>query len=71
MKGSQFVPFPDFQARLERPRRQVIVAVGFEVSSVCDDLQDNGFLEPARRFPEIDEDEPSRYYLCSEYPEVS
>jgi len=47
------------------------VAIGFEVSSVCDDLQDNCFLGPARRFPEIDEDKPSRYYLCSEYPEVS
>jgi D-lyxose ketol-isomerase len=39
-----------------------------EVSSVCDDWNDNFFFETMTRFPEIDEDEPRRYYLCHEYP---
>ena len=40
-----------------------------EVSSVCDDWNDNAFLtDYAVRFPEIDEDEPRRRYLCHEYP---
>lgn len=39
-----------------------------EVSSVCDDLEDNAFFDDMRRFPEIVEDEPRRYYLCHEYP---
>jgi D-lyxose ketol-isomerase len=42
--------------------------VSAEVSSVCDDWNDNFFLEPAERFPGIVEDEPRRYYLCHEYP---
>lgn len=42
--------------------------VSGEVSTVCDDWNDNCFLEPASRFPEIDEDEPPIAYLCSEYP---
>ncbi len=43
------------------------VLVG-EVSMVNDDNADNRFYEPAGRFPEIEEDEPVLYYLCSEYP---
>ncbi len=43
-------------------------SVSGEVSSVCDDYTDNFFLEGMCRFPEIDEDEPRRYYLCNEYP---
>ena len=39
-----------------------------EVSFVNDDETDNYFLEPAGRFPEIEEDEPPRYLLCTEYP---
>ena len=39
-----------------------------EVSLVNDDANDNRFLEPAGRFPDIDEDEPPRRLLCSEYP---
>ncbi len=40
-----------------------------EISSVCDDWNDNVFLAPgAARFPRIEEDEPRRYYLCHEYP---
>ncbi|MCD6416085.1 MAG: D-lyxose/D-mannose family sugar isomerase [Planctomycetes bacterium] len=39
-----------------------------EVSSVNDDSADNRFLEPMPRFPEIEEDEPARHYLCGEYP---
>jgi hypothetical protein len=39
-----------------------------EVSTVCDDWNDNCFLEPASRFPEIHEDEPRAAYLCHEYP---
>jgi D-lyxose ketol-isomerase len=41
--------------------------LSMEVSSVCDDLTDNIFLNPAMRFPEITEDEPSRHVLCREY----
>lgn len=41
-----------------------------EISSVCDDLNDNFFLTDyaVARFPEIIEDEQRRYYLCHEYP---
>lgn len=40
-----------------------------EISSVCDDWNDNVFFtEWAVRFPEIVEDEPRAYVLCSEYP---
>ena len=42
--------------------------VSSEVSSVCDDLADNAFFDDMRRFPEIVEDEPRRFYLCHEYP---
>lgn len=44
------------------------ITVSAEVSSVCDDLEDNYFLDPAQRFPVLVEDEPRRYYLCHEYP---
>ena len=39
-----------------------------EVSLVNDDLSDNRFLEPAGRFPAIDEDEAPLYLLCTDYP---
>ncbi len=42
--------------------------VSGEVSSVCDDLADNFFLEPMTRFPELDEDVARTRYLCGEYP---
>jgi len=42
-----------------------------EVSSVCDDWNDNVFLEPATRFPVLIEDEPRRCCLCHEYPRSS
>ena len=38
-----------------------------EVSTVCDDHNDNVFLEGGERFPVITEDEPARYVLCSDY----
>jgi D-lyxose ketol-isomerase len=38
-----------------------------EVSSVCDDRTDNYFLEKRERFPAIEEDEPARFVLVSEY----
>ena len=41
-----------------------------EVSTVCVDWNDYFFLQPGTRFPEIDEDEPRRYYLCHEYPRI-
>ncbi len=44
------------------------ITVSAEVSSVCDDLEDNHFLDTAERFPAIDEDEAREYYLCGEYP---
>lgn len=42
------------------------VLVG-EVSMVNDDRADNRFYEPVGRFPEIEEDEPPLYLLCSDY----
>ncbi|QHV94279.1 D-lyxose/D-mannose family sugar isomerase [Spirosoma endbachense] len=43
-----------------------------EISSVCDDLNDNVFLvDYGVRFPEIDEDEARICYLCHEYPMAS
>jgi D-lyxose ketol-isomerase len=44
------------------------LTVSSEVSSLCDDWEDNCFLHPSIRFPKIDEDEPREYYLCHEYP---
>jgi len=43
-----------------------------EVSSVCNDLNDNVFLteKPAARFPRIEEDIPRIHYLCNEYPQA-
>lgn len=38
-----------------------------EISSVNDDVTDNFWYAKIRRFPSIDEDEPRRYILCSEY----
>jgi hypothetical protein len=45
-------------------------SVSGEVSTVCDDLNDNFFIEDMKRFPPIDEDEPARYVLCGEYASV-
>ena len=39
-----------------------------EVSMVNDDSNDNRFLEPAGRFPEIEEDETPIYLLANELP---
>lgn len=39
-----------------------------EVSMCNDDENDNRFLEPIGRFPEIVEDEPPYRLLCNEYP---
>lgn len=39
-----------------------------EISSVCDDLTDNYFLEEVSRFPTIEEDDPPMFLLCNEYP---
>lgn len=39
-----------------------------EVSSICDDWNDNCFLEAVERFPQIEEDAPRIHYLCNEYP---
>jgi len=39
-----------------------------EVSMVNDDNVDNRFLEKLERYPTIEEDEPARYLLCTEYP---
>jgi D-lyxose ketol-isomerase len=43
------------------------VLVG-EVSKVNDDANDNRFLEPIGRFPEIEEDEPPLHLLVGDYP---
>lgn len=42
------------------------VLVG-EVSLVNDDTTDNRFYEPVGRFPQIEEDEPPLYLLCTDY----
>jgi D-lyxose ketol-isomerase len=43
--------------------------ISTEISSVCDDWNDNVFLvDYAKRFPEIQEDEARKVYLCHEYP---
>jgi D-lyxose ketol-isomerase len=47
---------------------QTRYSVSGEVSSVCDDWNDNCFLDPVERFCRIEEDEPRRHYLCNEYP---
>jgi D-lyxose ketol-isomerase len=44
------------------------ITVSGEVSSLCDDFNDNCFLGSSVRFPEIDEDETREFYLCHEYP---
>ncbi len=41
-----------------------------EVSQCNDDSKDNRFLEEAGRFPEVEEDVPPEYLLCTEYPAV-
>ncbi len=41
-----------------------------EVSTVNDDINDNRFLIPIGRYPEISEDEPARYMLCNEYHSI-
>ncbi len=45
--------------------------VSGEVSTVCDDWNDNVFFDPVERFPSIKEDEPRSHYLCNEYPAVA
>ena len=45
------------------------LTVSTEVSSVCDDWNDNAFLvDYGVRFPKIIEDEPRTHCLCHEYP---
>ncbi len=44
------------------------ITVSMEVSSVCDDLEDNYFLQGGARFPQIVEDAPRLHYLVHEYP---
>ena len=45
------------------------VIVG-EVSDVNDDENDNRFLNPLNRFPQIDEDTAPLHLLCNEYPQI-
>jgi D-lyxose ketol-isomerase len=44
------------------------MVLGGEVSRVNDDANDNRFLQPLPRFPEIEEDQPVDFLLCTEYP---
>ena len=46
------------------------VLVG-EVSMVNDDANDNNFYEARGRFPEINEDEPMLYPLCTDYERLA
>lgn len=41
--------------------------MGWEISMVNDDKNDNRFLQASGRFPTIQEDEPIKWLLCSEY----
>ncbi|MBU9745560.1 D-lyxose/D-mannose family sugar isomerase [Lachnospiraceae bacterium ASD3451] len=41
-----------------------------EISKVNDDHVDNYFLKGNARFPEIEEDEPKKYLLYTEYPDA-
>ena len=42
-----------------------------EISSVCDDLNDNVFIDSnVARFPVIEEDVERKYFLCNEYPNL-
>jgi D-lyxose ketol-isomerase len=43
------------------------MTVSSEVSSLCDDTNDNFFLTPSVRYPQLDEDESAEFYLCNEY----
>ena len=43
------------------------IVMGWEISMVNDDHTDNRFLEAGGRFPSIEEDQPARWLLCSEY----
>jgi len=43
--------------------------LAWEVSMVNDDRTDNRFYEDQARFTKIEEDEPTKYLLCNEYPE--
>lgn len=45
------------------------VMVG-EVSRVNDDQADNRFAEPIGRFPNIEEDEPIKHLLCTDYAKL-
>lgn len=46
-------------------------AISTEISSVCDDWNDNVFLtDGAERFPRIKEDEAARHMLVHEYPKA-
>lgn len=44
--------------------------MGWEISMVNDDRTDNRFLDADGRFPSIEEDEPARWLLCSEYEQI-
>ncbi len=47
----------------------MMYGVSGEVSSVCDDRNDNVFIAGnSCRFPKIEEDENPRHFLCQEYP---
>lgn len=45
--------------------------LGWEISMVNNDKRDNHFLEPGRRFPAIEEDEPVKWLLCNEYDRLN
>jgi D-lyxose ketol-isomerase len=45
--------------------------VSGEISRICDDWNDNCWLEPCERFCRFEEDEPSRHYLVNEYPKAA
>ena len=44
--------------------------LSMEISSVNDDLHDNIWLNTATRFPQIEEDVPIEYFLCSDYQKI-
>jgi len=64
--GESITLIPDMYHRFYSKQGTGRVLIG-EVSAVNDDNVDNRFYEDLPRFPEIEEDEPARYVLITEY----
>jgi len=65
-QGASITLTPKLYHRFWADKHEGILICG-EVSTVNDDLKDNHFAEPVRRFAEIEEDEEPIHLLCNEY----